>query len=85
MPPVEFEKPGEKVLVTVTPNLAHGFAYEDKDQKLDDYYPGDTLLMEQASARMFASQGWIVAAAEGAKPGRASEKEAPKQSKPPQK
>lgn len=78
---VEFDKPGKKVLVTVNPQLSHGFAYADADTKLDDYFPGDTLLVEQSQARAFIAQGWVVEAAPGAKPGRAK-KEEPKQDDP---
>jgi hypothetical protein len=67
-----------KVLVTVNPHLAHGFAYGDDEQQLDDYYPGDTLFVTQGDAAAFKAQGWVVDAKEGAKPGRAPKREEPK-------
>jgi hypothetical protein len=76
--PVEFAKKGEKILVTVNPQLSHGFAYGDDEQPLDDYYPGDTLFVTQGSAVGFIAQGWVVKAAQGAKPGRAPKAEAQK-------
>lgn len=65
----------KKVLVTVNPHLSHGFAYGDDEQALDDYYPGDTLLVTEGDAAAFTAQGWVVAPKEGAKPGRAPKKE----------
>jgi hypothetical protein len=72
---VEIADRKKKVLVTVNPQLSHGFAYGDDEQKLDDYYPGDTLYVTQGDAAAFVAQGWVVLAKEGAKPGRAPKKE----------
>jgi hypothetical protein len=79
MPPVEFEKKEKQVLITVREDLVHGFAYENPvTHAVDDYFPGDTLFVTPGWASMFIQQGWAVAAAQGAKPGRAQKKEAPK-------
>ncbi|HEX3560367.1 MAG TPA: hypothetical protein VHU19_14260 [Pyrinomonadaceae bacterium] len=69
---VEFANRKKKVLVTVREDLAHGFAYGDEDQKLDDYYPGDTLAVTEGDAAAFIAQGWVERAKEGARPGRAA-------------
>jgi hypothetical protein len=79
---VELANRKKKVLVTVREDLIHGFAYGDEDQKLDEYYAGDTLLVTEADAAAFKAQGWVRDADPGARPGRAPKKEASKDAPP---